>query len=922
MTAMLQPWMIVAAGFGYLCVLFAVAYWGDKRALERRSLVASPYIYALSIAVYCTAWTFYGSVGRAAASGIDFLPIYLGPTLVAILWWHLLRKILRISKNNRITSIADFVATRYGKSQLLGGLVTVIAMIVITPYIALQLKGVSTSFNVLLQYPRIVMPSQLGSASVFEDTALYVALVMAAFSILYGTRHIDATEKHEGMVAAVAFESIIKLIAFLAVGVFVTYGIFNGFGDIFARVAERPELAERLTSVGAGGYGGWVTLTVLSMAAILFLPRQFQVTVVENVDERHLDKAVWLFPLYLLLINIFVLPIAFGGLLYFPPGTVDGDTFVLTLPMAEGQGMLALFAFIGGLSAATAMVIVETIALSTMVSNDLVMPILLRIGWLRLTERGDLTGLLIAIRRGSILLVLLMGYLYFHFIGGTYALVSIGLLSFAAVAQFAPAIVGGIYWKRATRPGALAGLAAGFAVWVYTLLLPSFAQSGWLPMSFLSAGPFGLALLKPYALFGLAGFDHLSHSLFWSMLANVGLYVGVSLLTRQSAIERIQATRFVEVFRQTGAPVAEPRWRGFGVAVRDLQDLAARFVGRDRAEQNFAVYARARGLDLGKARIADAGLVTFTERLLAGAIGGASARVMIATAVKGEGVGIDEVMEILDEASQVIEYSRELEVKSRELEAATAELRAAYERLQELDRLKDEFLTTVTHELRTPLTSIRSFSEILFDNPDLETAERQRYLGIVIKESERLTRLINQVLDLAKIEGGQFDWQIGDVDVREIVNDAVAATGQLFRDRDVSVAVAMPERVPLVRSDRDQLMQVAVNLLSNAVKFSEPGRGRVEVVVAFRDGEIAVSVRDNGPGIPPEHQRAIFEKFHQVGNSLTAKPPGSGLGLTICQRIVEHLGGRIWVESRPGEGATFTFTVPVEASAPAAPAVV
>lgn len=918
---MLQPWMIVAAGFGYLCLLFAIAYWGDKRALQRRSLVASPYIYALSIAVYCTAWTFYGSVGRAATSGIDFLPIYLGPTLVAILWWHLLRKILRISKSNRITSIADFVATRYGKSQLLGGLVTVIAMIVITPYIALQLKGVSTSFNVLMQYPRIVMPSQLGGASIFEDTALYVALVMAAFSILYGTRHIDATEKHEGMVAAVAFESIIKLIAFLAVGLFVTYGVFDGFGDIFARVAERPEIAQLLTSVGSGGYGGWVTLTVLSMAAILFLPRQFQITVVENVDERHLDKAVWLFPLYLLLINIFVLPIALGGLLYFQPGTVDGDTFVLTLPMAEHQSALALLAFIGGLSAATAMVIVETIALSTMVSNDLVMPILLRVGWLRLTERGDLTRLLIAIRRGSILLVLFMGYLYFHFIGGTYALVSIGLLSFAAVAQFAPAIVGGIYWNRATRAGALVGLASGFAVWVYTLLLPSFAQSGWLPVSFLSAGPFGMALFKPYALFGLTGFDHLSHSLFWSMLANIGLYVGVSLLTRQSAIERIQATRFVEVFRQPGEHVAEPRWRGFGVAVRDLQELAARFVGRERAEQDFAGYARGRGLDLGKMRIADAGLVTFTERMLAGAIGGASARVMIATTVKGEGVGIDEVMEILDEASHVIEYSRELEIKSRELEKATAELRTAYERLQELDRLKDEFLTTVTHELRTPLTSIRAFSEILFDNPSLDPAQRQRFLGIVIKESERLTRLINQVLDLAKIEAGRFDWQIGDVDIKEIVNDSVAATSLLFRDRAVSVTVKMPEMVPFVRSDRDQLMQVAVNLLSNAVKFSEPGRGRVEVGVAFQDSEIAISVKDNGPGIAPEYQQAIFEKFHQVGDTLTAKPSGSGLGLAICQRIVEHLGGRIWVDSRPGEGAMFTFTVPVEAPAESARAV-
>ena len=221
----------------------------------------------------------------------------------------------------------------------------------------------------------------------------------------------------------------------------------------------------------------------------------------------------------------------------------------------------------------------------------------------------------------------------------------------------------------------------------------------------------------------------------------------------------------------------------------------------------------------------------------------------------------------------------------------------------------------MTHELRTPLTSIRSFSEILFDNPILDTEQRQRFLGIIIKESERLTRLINQVLDLAKIEAGRFDWRIGDVDIKEIVNDSVAATSQLFRDRDVSVAVKVPENMPTVRSDRDQLMQVAVNLLSNAVKFSEPNRGRVEVGVAFRDGEIAISVRDNGPGIAPEYQKAIFEKFHQVGDTMTAKPSGSGLGLAICQRIVEHLGGRIWVDSRLGEGATFTFTVPVEAPA-------
>jgi Na+/proline symporter/nitrogen-specific signal transduction histidine kinase len=909
---MLTTTFIIAAAFGYLCLLFAIAYWADKRADAGRSVVSSPYVYALSIAVYCTAWTFYGSVGQAASGGIDFLPIYLGPMLVGCLWWHVTRKILRISKSNRITSIADFIASRYGKSQLLGGFVTIAAVIVVTPYIALQLKGVSAGFNLLLAAPSF----EDGSAakpSAFRDTALWVAALMAVFSMLYGTRHIDATERHEGMVAAIAFESIVKLLAFLTVGVFVTFFIFDGFGDLFARAAARPEIAALFDTAGMRGYGGWVTLVLLSMAAVMFLPRQFQVMVVENVDERHLAKAAWLFPLYLFAINVFVLPIAIAGRLYFQPGTVDADAFVLALPLADGAAAVALVAFIGGLSAATGMVIVETIALSTMVSNELVMPILLRLPGLRLQERGDLTRLLIAIRRGAILMLMSLGYLYFYFIGGSYALVSIGLLSFAAVTQFAPAIIGGIFWKGATRSGALAGLAAGFAVWLYTLLLPSLARSGWLPLAFIEAGPWGIALLKPYALFGLAGLDNLSHALFWSMAANVGLYLGVSLVTRQSAIERIQATRFVEVFQHAQPGRSQQLWPG-SASYRELHELVARFIGKRRAEQSFAAYAASRNLNLAKLVRADADLLHHTERLLAGAIGAASARVMVASVATGENVAIDEVLEILDEASQVIEYSRQLEQKSRELEAASAELRAANMRLREIDRLKDDFIATVTHELRTPLTSIRSFSEILFDNPGLSVERRREFLGIIIKESERLTRLINQVLDLARIEAGRFDWQIGPVDLPALAREAVLATSQLFKDRAVTLEVDLPRELPPVQADRDQLMQVVINLLSNASKFSPRGTGRVAIRMARVPGGVETRVVDNGPGIARENQALIFEKFRQVGDTLSGKPQGSGLGLAICRRILEHLGGRIWVESEPGEGAVFAFFVPFAAA--------
>jgi signal transduction histidine kinase len=715
------------------------------------------------------------------------------------------------------------------------------------------------------------------------------------------------------MVAAVAFESVVKLVAFVAVGAWVSWGLYNGFGDIFARAAEKPELGSMLAPFGGvgGDYSSWIWLTILSMFAIMFLPRQFQVTVVENKDEKHLKKAIWLFPLYMLAINIFVLPIAFGGLLHFPRGGVDADAFVLTLPMSQKQELLALVVFIGGLSAATGMVIVETIALSTMVCNDLVMPVLLRMRALRLNERKDLTGLLLGIRRGAIVLILLLGYLYFRNAGEAYALVSIGLVSFAAVAQFGPVALGGIFWKAGTRRGALAGLLAGFAVWFYTLLLPAFARSEWLPIGFLEHGPFGIALLKPLALFGISGLDQITHAMIWSMVANLGCYVAVSLAWAPSAEEHRQASLFVDVFKRPAEGGGAQFWRGTASAP-DLYDLLARFVGAQAAEQAFGEYARARGVHRAMEGLAaDASLVHFVETQLAGVIGAASAHIMVASVVQEETPSLEEMRAMLDEASQIIVYSHRLEQKSQELERATRELRAANERLTELDRMKDEFVSTVSHELRTPLTSIRAFSEILHDHPALPEAERARFLAIVIKETERLTRLINQILDLSRIESGRAEWRESLVDLRQVIEETLAANSQLFKERDSKLEARLPAQVPKVRADLDRIVQVVVNLLSNAAKFVEPGRGRVEIALAEEAGCIRVDVRDNGPGIAPQDQERIFDKFGQAGDALTGKPQGSGLGLHISRRIVEHFGGRIWVESRRGQGACFSFTLPL-----------
>ncbi|MEF9602148.1 sensor histidine kinase [Paracoccus sp. PXZ] len=892
---MIQPGLVLAVSFGYLLLLVAVAAHGDRRADQGRSLIDSSLVYALSWGVYCSAWTYFGSVGRAASGGVWFLPIYLGPMLAMLLAWLVLRKMVRIARSYRITSIADFIASRYGKSPLLAALVTLITVVGILPYIALQLKAVSAGYEALT--------GGLGQsdAAWWRDGTLYMALSLAGFAVVFGTRHLDLSERHEGMVAAIAFESAVKLAAFLAVGVFVTYGLFGGMGDIWARAQAQPDIAGLLRLGGQGfeGFQGaqWFALTLLSMLSVLMLPRQFQMMVVECVNERHILRASWLFPAYLLLINIFVLPIAIGGMLIFGDGGAGAESYVLTLPLSQGAEWLALLAYLGGLSAATGMIIVETVAVSTMVCNDLVMPALLRGGRFARTG-GDLTRLLLNIRRAAIFLVLLLGYLYFRVAGEAYALVSIGLISFAAVAQFAPALLGGMYWRGATRVGALGGLIGGSLVWAYTLMLPSLARSGWIGAGFLD-GPFGLAFLAPQHLFGLTGFDELTHSLFWSLTVNIGLYVGLSLRGRASAREASQALLFVEVFERGEAqPVF---WRG-RARLEDLRRLAGRFLGAARAEALFRDHARETGTALDSLT-ADARLVDRVERQIAGAIGTASARVMVESAAQEEPLSLGDVLEIIDEASQVRTYARELE-------EATVELRAANEKLKSLDQLKDDFMSSVTHELRTPLTSIRALTELMLDTPDIAPHEREEFLNIILSESERLSRLVNQVLDLAKIESGMAEWHNTDVDLKALIVAALRSTAELFRERGAEVALDLPDRVPAVLADPDRLTQVLVNLLSNAAKFVPEGRGRVEVALRHRGDELVVTVRDNGPGVPPEDQATVFEKFRQGGEAGN-RPPGTGLGLPISRQIVVNLGGRMWLDSQPGQGACFAFSLPL-----------
>jgi Na+/proline symporter len=524
---MFEGWFLITVALGYVGALFAVAWAGDRAIGLRQGSSGRPLIYALSVTVYCTSWTFFGSVGLAAKTGFDFIPVYLGPIIMFALLWPLLLRIVRLAKSQNLTSVADFVAARYGKSQPVAAAVTMVMIVGSLPYIALQLKAISVSIETLLGGGPLV-PIELPSIA-FADTAMVITLALAAFAILFGTRHIDATEHQDGLILAIALESVIKLAALTAGGLFIVFVMMKGPADFWTRAAADPEVVKIFTGSLSGGK--WLTVTLLSLCCVILLPRQFHVIVVENNSEREIHRARWLFPLYLVAINLFVIPIAAAGLMLFQRGIADPDFFVLALPMKAGSEVMSLIAFAGGLSAATAMVIVEAVALSIMVSNGLVLPVALRqrfmIGSARNT--GDVTGVLLFVRRISILAILLMAYGVYRALAHSESLVSIGLISFAAIAQVAPAFFGGLVWRNATARGALAGTLAGFSVWIYTLLLPWIARAGYLPVSFVRDGPLGIGAFRPEELLFLQ-FDPLSHGVFWSLGANVLTFIAVSHL--------------------------------------------------------------------------------------------------------------------------------------------------------------------------------------------------------------------------------------------------------------------------------------------------------------------------------------------------------------------------------------------------------
>ena len=869
---------LVLGCLAYVALMFTVAYAADRAAARGHvRWLDHPAVYTLSLSVYCSAWTFYGAVGYASRSGLEFATIYLGPTIVFTGAWWGLRRLVRVARTHHVTSIADLISARFGKSNPLAALVTLIAVIATTPYIALQLQSVRLSFEVFAtQSPDgAAMPGTAGG------TALWVAAGLAIFTIIFGTRNLAADERHHGVVTAIALEAMVKLLAFLALGVFVVWGLADGPGDMLERIAR----AGRDPAV-AGGWilkpDRWTALIFVSAAAILTLPRMFQVMVVEAADEDRLHVAGWAFPAYLFAMSLFVLPITVMGHELLPAGS-NPDLFVLTLPIAAGRDMLAFLVFLGGFSAATSMVVICALAVATMISNHWLVP-----AWLALRRRpagegsDNLRGFVLATRRMAIVAVLGAGWLYHEATGGTGALASIGLVAFTGMAQVLPAMLGGLLWRGANRGGAFAGVGAGFVLWLTMIFLPS------------------LGIGHPPRV--PEGVDPLAFSIFASLSVNALAFIAVSVFGFPDPVERLQGLSFVSAVE----PLRHGRMARGDDRAEPLLVMARRVWGPDEALRFFQAETAAQGKS-GYLPDLTPRFLTRLERRLAGAIGAATAHTMIEQVAGGVSPTVSDLMQVAGEAQRAKEETQRLETASAELARTARQLREANDKLTALSVQKDAFLGQISHELRTPMTSIRAFSEILMV-PDLSAEERGRFAGIINTEAARLTRLLDDLLDLSVLESGRAQLNVTAANLHDLIGRALQAASATRPERVFAIERDTASEHLGVITDADRLLQVLINVISNSRKYCDAARPVLKIRVDHpRQGGAQIDIIDNGSGIDSSRQALIFEKFSRLNDP--ARAGGAGLGLAICREIMENLGGQI--AYLPGQGgAAFRIALP------------
>lgn len=882
----------------YLAILFYIAFLAEKNSKSK--WVNNPYVYTLSLAVYCSAWTYYGSVGIAADSGFDFLPIYLGPIIAIPLWIVVMRKIIRISKQHKISSIADFVSLRYGNNRFLGALITVICVLATVPYISLQLKAISETFEIMTH-----LESSYISTGVYDDSTFYIAVLLAIFATFFGTQKTDASEKHKGIVVSVAFESVLKLAFFLLIGIYVTFFLFNGTEDIYTKISQTPNFDQLVTFNGLGDGFNWLFMTSLSFMAIFLLPRQFQVTVVENSREKHLKQAIWIFPLYLFLFNIFVIYIAWGGKLTFAD-SVNAEYFTLLLPLHNNNTFLALLVFLGGFSAVISMVVVSTLALATMVSNNLIIPY----GFLDKFIKGHPeknANYIKNIRRISIFLLIIIAYLFYINFSIELSLYSIGLISFVIIAQLAPSFFIGLYWNRGSSKAAITGIIIGFLITTYTLILPFSIEAFTGSRNFTENGLFGIHLLRPNALLGIDFLSGPAHAFFWSLTFNTLAYLIFSLTSKGNYRERNYAEMFVDSQNYTSLQDSALVWKGEAY-VADIKNVLIKFLGEERTQRALNLFFLKYKLPQNT-QMADARLINFSEKLLTGSIGSASAKILIASVVKEEQISLIEVLKILEESKEAIATNKFLREKSAELTNLTDKLQEVNEELIVKDKQKDEFLDTVAHELKTPVTGIRAATELLIDDDDMPGDMKSQFLKNILQDSDRLSRLINNILDFEKLATGRQQLALKKNNIKNTLSKAIQSMQQIASKK--GVIITNNNLIDFEFDyDEDRILQVLTNLMSNAIKFCDPQKGLIKVKYKIKKNHVEFQVIDNGRGIPVDDFDFIFDKFYQSKDQNTIKPQGSGLGLAISKQIIEKHKGRIWADKSYKNGAKFVFKLP------------
>ncbi len=906
---MFSPLTVLIILLIYFGMLFMLAQWVEGRSLLSKRIAGSPLVYGLSLAVYCTSWTYYGSVGKAVTSGMLFTTVYIGPTLTCILWWQIMRRMVRIKNKYRITSIADFISARYDRSTSLAAMSACAALIGSTPYIALQIKSVTATFS-------IIASSQTSSMSwVHDQIGPLTVIIMIAFTIIFGVRRLDPTERHQGMITAVAMESVVKLVAFLACGIFITYIAHDGIANLFSDTRALGINIEKLISLSGEidtPYSTWATYLLLSMSAIIFLPRQFHVSVVENSNEKHIATAMWLFPLYVLLITIFVVPIAMDGMrIGFGPEMAD--TYVLKLPMWYNRPWLAILVFIGGVSAAVSMVMVSSMTLATMLTNHILLPLTRAISPLAFLRRH-----LLRLKWCSVALVILAGYGFETAVGDSFMLVNMGMISFAAALQFAPPILGGLFWERGNKIGAQFGLASGITIWFYTLVIPAFAKNGWAFQDIVNSGPLGMEILKPEALFGMTTMDPLSQSVFWSMLFNVGFFMAGSMLATPKATGITLAREFVTILDEGTKSRFSAGEATIHLTSKTKKIIATltRYVNPTDAGTMFVNSVQRTGLS-GKRTVSLtqlAELLGEVEKTLAGAVGAAEAHVAIMSAdvyTEQERAKLSNMYaEILadlkltpGELKQRVDYYKEREsIFTEQAEELEKRVRARTVELEAANKELEAFSYSVSHDLRAPLRAIDGFSQALVeDYGDKLDEEGLDFLERIRNASQRMGDLIDDILALSHMTRLEVTRETIDLSsmAMDVVEDLHARAPEPHVNVHIQPGLSVEADPRLVRLLLD-------NLIGNAWKFSSAtDHPTVSFETEEEHGTNWFVIRDNGAGFDMKYMDKLFHAFSRLHTQDEFE--GTGIGLAIVDRVIRKHGGTIRAESAVGKGATFFF---------------